>query len=217
VLASVVWLAAVERISIYRATAGTGAAKTVRVQLQPRVIEYGLARISVSGITATSVSARLMDANDPTGVAYQWAPYRWRRLKLVRGRWSGVLSAPPLLGIYQLQFQIRHPKRLLRSPHWLLRVLPPGTLNRPAFTTPLAAVHNYVSKLPGNQVLVADRPWPQAAYDHRDPRLLRLFVIAYAPQDGNKRSTQRGLFIATFRDGYHGRWRLLEATVSPPD
>jgi hypothetical protein len=116
-----------------------------------------------------------------------------------------------------MQFQIQGPKRLLRSPHWLLRVLPPGTLNRPAFTTPLAAIRNYVSKLPGDQVLVAERPWPHPAYDHRDPRLLRLFVIAYAPQDDNTRSTQRGMFITTVRDGYHGRWRLLEATASPPD
>ena len=187
------------------------------MQLQPRVIEYGLARVSVSGITATSVSARLLDANDPAGLAYRWTPYRWRRLELVRGRWSGVLAAPPLLGTYQLQFQIHHPKRLLGSPRWLLEVLPPGTLNHAAFTTPLAVLRNYVSKLPGNQVLVAERPWPQAAYDHRDPRLSRVFVIAYAPRDDNTPSTQRGLFIATFRDGYHGRWRLLETTVSPPD
>ena len=191
--------------------------ETVRVQLRPRVVEYGHARVSVSGITATSVSARLLDANDPAGAAYQWAPYRWRRLKLVRGKWSGVLSAPPLLGIYQLQVQIQGSERPLRSPHWLLRVLPPGALDRPAFTTNLAAIRNYVSKLPGNQVLVAERPWPQAAYDHRDPRLLRLFVIAYAPQDDNTPGTQRGLFVTTFRDGYRGRWRLLEATVSPPD
>jgi len=217
VIASVVSLAAVERISISRAVPEAGAAEAVRVQLQPRVIEYGVVRVSVSGITATSVSARLLDANDPAGVAYQWTPYRWRRLEPVRGRWSGVLSAPPLLGIYQLQLQIQQPKQLLRSPHWLLRVLPPGTLNRPAFTTPLAVIRNYVSELPGNQILVAERPWPQAGYDHRDPRLLGLFVIAYAPQSDNTPSTQRGLFIATFRDGYHGRWRLLEATVSPPD
>jgi hypothetical protein len=151
VIASVVSLAAVERISISRAAAGAGAGESVRVQFQPRVIEYGLARVSVSGITATSVSARLLDANDPAGLAYEWAPYRWRRLELVRGRWSGVLPAPPLLGIYQVQFQIRQPKRLLRSPHWLLRVLPPGTLTRPAFTTPLAAIRNYVTKLSGNR------------------------------------------------------------------
>jgi hypothetical protein len=217
VIASVVSLVAVERLSISRATAGAGAANTVRVQLQPRVIEYGHARVAVSGITATSVSARLLDANDPAGVAYRWSPYRWRRLELARGRWSGVLSAPPLLGIYQVQFRIQQPGRLLRSPHWLLWVLPPGTLDRRAFTTPLAAIRNYVTTLPGDQVLAAERPWPQAAYDHRDPRLLRLFVIAYAPQDDNTPGAQRGLFITTFRDGYHGRWRLLEATVSPPD
>jgi hypothetical protein len=115
-----------------------------------------------------------------------------------------------------LQIQVRQPRRLLRSQHWLLPVLPPGALDRPAFATPLAAIRYYVSQLAGNQVLVTERSWPQAVYDHRDPRLFRLFVIAYAPRDDNATGDQQGLFIATFRDGYHGRWRLLEATVSPP-
>jgi hypothetical protein len=163
------------------------------------------------------VSARLLDANDPAGVAYRWAPYRWRHLRLVRGRWSGVLAAPPLRGIYQLQFRVRQRKRLLQSPHWLLGVLPPGALGRPAFLTPLAVVSNYVSNLPGTQVIVSERPWPQSDYDHRDPRLHREFVIAYAPLGDTTPGAQRGLFITAFRDGYHGRWRLLEATVSPPD
>lgn len=163
------------------------------------------------------MSVRLLDANDPAGVAYRWAPYRWRRLRLVRGRWSGVLAAPPLRGIYQLQFQVQQPNRLLQSPRWLLRVLPPGTLRRSAVLTPLAVVRDYVRDLPGTQVIVSERPWPQAAYDHRDPRLQRVFVIAYAPLGDTTPGAQRGLFITAFRNGYHGRWRLLEATVSPPD
>jgi hypothetical protein len=118
-----------------------------------------------------------------------------------------------LRGIYQLQFRVGRRKRLLQSPHWLLRVLPPGDLRRRALPTPLAVTLAYVRNLPGNQVLVAARPWPQASFDHRDPRLHRLFAIAYAPR-GNY-NARRGLFITAVRDGYHGRWRLLEATVSP--
>jgi hypothetical protein len=105
----------------------------------------------------------------------------------------------------------------LQSRHWLLRVLPPGTLKRPAFATPRAVIRDYVSGLPGNQVLVVARPYPRAAYDHRDSRLHRLFVIAYAPRSDNQPSSQLGLFITTVRNGYHGRWRLLEATIRPPD
>jgi hypothetical protein len=188
----------------------------IRVRLQPRVVEYGPARLAVSGISAAAVFVRLRDANDPAGLAYQWTPYRWLRLRWERGRWSGVLAAPPLLGIYQLQFRVQQHK-LLQSPHWLLRVLPPRTLERSAFPTPQAVIHNYVSDLPGHQILVAIRQWPPARFDHRDPRLHRLFVIAYAQRGDNRPNTRLGLFITTVRDGYHGRWRLLEATTGPYD
>jgi hypothetical protein len=55
------------------------------VRLQPQVVEYGPARVSVSGISAGSVSVRL------------------------RG-------APPLRGLYQLQFRVEHPEHFLQSP-----------------------------------------------------------------------------------------------------
>ena len=199
-----------------RTTSGPNT-RTVRVRLQPRVVEYGPARVSVSGVTAASVSVRLLDANDPAGLADQWAPYPWHRLRPVRGRWSGVLPAPPLRGIYQLQFHTQQRQRLLQSPHWLLRVFPPGTMRGSAFSSPQAVIRDYVSHLPGNQVLVAARPYPQAAYDHRNPRLHRIYVIAYAPQGENQPSSRLGLFITTVRNGYRGRWRLLEATIGPPD
>jgi len=173
--------------------------------------------VLVSGLSASAVSVRLEGADDPAGLAYQWTPYRWRRLRLVRGAWRGILSAPPLRGIYRLQFQVQRSKRFLQSPHWLLRVLPPGALKRSAFQTPRAVIRDYVSDLPGDRVLVAARRWPQAAFDHRDPRLQRIFAIAYAPRGDRRPGARRGLFITTFRNGYRGRWRLLEATIHPPD
>jgi hypothetical protein len=180
-------------------------------------MQFGLARVSVSGIATDALSVRVRDANDPAGLAYRWTPYRWRRLRLVRGRWHGVLLAPPLLGVYQLQFRVPQHTRLLQSPQWLLRVLPPGALRRAAFPSPQAVIRDYVRELPGDQVLVADRAWSPPEYDRRDPRLVRLFVIAYAPRGDGSRSSRLGRFIATFRDGFAGRWRLLEATTEPPD
>jgi hypothetical protein len=163
------------------------------------------------------VSVRLLGADDPAGLAYKWAPYPWRRLRLVQGTWRGVLPAPPLRGIYQVQLRVGQRRRVLQSPHWLLRVLVPGTLDRRAFPTPRAVVRDFVGNLPGNQVLIAARPWPAAAFDHRDPRLNRLFVIAYAPRGNESADARRGLFITTVRDGYRGRWRLLEAATTPYD
>ena len=199
------------------ARSDTERVRPIRVRVEPRVLDYGPARVSVAGLSAATVSVRLRGANDPAGLAYQWNPYRWRRLKRGGGSWRGLVARPPLHGIYQVQLRVGQSTRLLQSPHWLLRVLPPGALKRAAFRTPRAVIRSYVSDLAGNEVLIAIRRWPRAAFDHRDPRLHRLFVIAYAPKADNTPSARFGQFITTFRDGYHGRWRLLEATTSPPD
>lgn len=212
------WTAtAVTAVLVLPAGAFGHRAGPARVRVQPRVVEYAPSHVSLTGIAAAAVSVRLRDANDPAGPAYRWTAYRWRRLRLVGGSWRGVLPAPPLRGIYQLQFRVQQSRRFLQSPHWLLRVFPPGTLRRSAFRTPRDVIDDYVRKLPGHQTLVAVRPWPQAAYDRRDPRLHRIFVIAYAPRGDGRPSSRLGAFITTVRDGYHGRWRLLESTTGPPD
>jgi hypothetical protein len=202
---------------VLSASASGQAPPAIRVHVQPRVVEYRPSQVSVTGVAASAVSVRLRGADDPAGPAYRWTAYRWHRLRLEQSSWRGVLPAPPLRGVYQLQFRVRQSERLLQAPRWLLRVMPPGTLKRSAFRTPRAVVDDYVGDLPGDQVLVAARRWPQAAYDHRDPRLNRTFVIAYAPRGDRRPSSRLGAFITTVRDGYHGRWRLLETTTGPPD
>ncbi len=52
-------------------------------------------------------------------------------------------------------------------------------------------------------------------FDRRDPRLHQLMVVAYRPAGDKRVSDRLGMFIMSFRNGYGGRWRLLEATVSP--
>ena len=42
-----------------------------------------------------------------------------------------------------------------------------------------------------------------------------LFVIAYAPRGDNRPGSRLGRFISTVRNGYHGRWRVLEVTTQP--
>lgn len=214
---SLAWLTAIVCLAgMGRSVASfAGPGHAVLVRLEPRVVEYGPAQVSISGIAAASVVVRLEGATDEKGLAYQWTPYRWRRLRPIGGAWRGVLPAPPLQGIYQLQFRLQPHQQLLQSRHWLLRVLAPGTLHRQAFATPRAVIRDFVSRLRGRQVLVALRRWPQAAFDHRDPRLNRVFVIAYAPRGRTHPVFRRGLFITTFRNGFNGHWRLLQATVAP--
>jgi hypothetical protein len=64
---------------------------------------------------------------------------------------------------------------------------------------------------------VALRRWPLAAFDPRDPRLHRVFVIAYTALGNQRPDSRRGLFVTTVRDGFRGRWRVLEATTQPYD
>jgi hypothetical protein len=188
----------------------------VRVALgAPAVGLYHSASVRVSGITARSVEGRLVGAIDRSGLAYEWTPYRWRALRLHSGTWRGRLPAPPLFGIYRLRLRLDHGGRFLSSARWLVRVFPSGTLKRPSSSTASGVVRHFVAQLPGHQVLVALRRWPPAKFDHRDPRLNRLFVIAYAPRGDSRPGSRLGVFITTVRDGFRGRWRLLEATPQP--
>jgi hypothetical protein len=181
----------------------------------PAIDLFHSASVRVSGITARSAEVRLVGAIDRAGRAYEWTPYRWQMLRAHRGTWRGELPAPPLLGIYRLQLRIDHGGRFLTSARWLVRVFPAGAMKRRSFPTAVGAVGHFVAHLPGHEVLVASKRWPLSSFDHRDPRLNRLFVIAYAPRGDNRRSSRLGLFVTTVRDGYHGRWRVLETTTQP--
>jgi hypothetical protein len=186
------------------------------VTLRPGVIDlYHSASISVGAIAARRVEVRVLGAIDRAGPAYEWTPYHWRRLRLREGTWRGELPAPPLFGAYRLQLRLDGGRGYLSSPRWLLRVFPHGTLGRPLRSTPVAAIREFVAQLRGRQVLVACRHWPPAAFDHRDPRLQQLFAVAYAPRGDHRRDSRLGLFVTIVRDGYHGGWRVLQATTQP--
>ena len=188
----------------------------VQVRLRSPVIDlFQSASVRVSGITAQQAEVRLLGAIDSSGLAYEWTPYRWQRLRLVHGTWLGVLPAPALRGIYRLQLRLDHGRIRLSSERWLLRVFPTGSSTRRSFRTPLGAARDFVARQPGKNILVAARRWPEATFDRRDPRLHRLLVVAYAPQGDDRASSRLGLFITTVRDGYHGRWRVLSATIQP--
>jgi hypothetical protein len=215
VVARVSVLVAVGAVAVGPGPAG---AASVQLRLPAPVIDlYHAASVTVSGVHARRAEVRLLGALDRRGPAYRWTPYPWRPLRLVGGSWHGLLPAPPLLGVYQLQLRLDHGRALLSSPRWLLHVLAAGTMTRRSFPTARAAIRDFVAHLPGRPQLVALRPWPRPPFDHRDPRLQRLFVIAYTPRGEHRPAARRGLFLTTVRDNYHGRWRLLQATTQPYD
>jgi hypothetical protein len=180
-----------------------------RVELRPAVVTAGeQATITVSGVHARSVEVRLVAA-DPLARALPW-----QSLRLFDGAWVGTLPAPTRLGVYPVVLRTTPGGPLFRSQRFLLRVFDPGTRARPAFDNPVDVVRWWVRTVP-HATLVALKSWPRPAFDQRDVRLHRQFVIAYSLPGLPQVSDRLGMFITAFRDGYGAPWRLLEATVEP--
>jgi len=182
----------------------------LRVELQPAVVRLReRAAIAVSGIHARSLEVRLAGATDTSG-----RPLPWRSLVSVDGAWVGTLPAPALRGIYPVVLRRGAGTTPFRSHGLRLRVFAAGTPERPSFDSPVEVVHWWVRTVP-HATLVALKAWPRPAFDRRDLRLHRLFVVAYSPPGHPQIRDRLGMFVTAVRDGYGARWRLLEATVQP--
>jgi len=180
----------------------------------------GLSGVSVAtaGITAQAdhpvvrlyepISVTVEGAAGATAVAVGLAG-TWTSLRADHGRWRGVLASPGSLGIYPLDVKTRPGGRVVADAGWL-RVFEPGTLSRPSFATPDEVATWWVETI-AHGTVVAVRRWPQLLFDRRDLRLHQLFVVAYDTPAHN----YLGIWITAVREGYAGRWRLLEASIFP--
>jgi hypothetical protein len=194
--------AAVLAVSVGGAAARS--AGTIRITVTPSVSRLGTpAAIAVTGIGTPELEARLKGAADRSGEPTGWTP-----LHLVGGSWHGTLPAPLLHGIYPVQLHVG--TRTIEPRRRLFRVFSPRVAGEPGFEHPFAVVRWWVAGR--HATLAAWRRWPLSPDDHRDRRLHRLFVIAYR----RRGRPELGVFITAVRDGYSGRWKLLEATVEPP-
>jgi len=181
-----------------------------RVDLQPSVVTFGEhATIAVSGIDVRSLAVRLSGSTYADG-----EPLPWRSLRFVDGAWHGTLPAPAWRGVYPVEFRTGSTAAPIKPAGLFLRVFAPGTRERPSFDRPIDIVRWWVRTVP-QATLVAIKAWPRPAFDGRDVRLNRLFVVAYSLPGHPAADDQLGMFVTAFRDGYGGRWRLLDATVQP--
>jgi hypothetical protein len=185
-----------------------------QVELQPAVAQLReRATIAVSGIHARSLEVLLAGATDTLGNQ----PARqlpWVSLHLVDGAWRGTLPAPALRGVYPIVLRTGAGAPAIRSQQLFLRVFTPGTGTQPSFANPVDVVRWWV-RTDRHAKLVALKAWPRPGFDLRDLRLHRLFVVAYSPPGHPQVRDRMGMFVTAVRDGYSGRWRLLEATVEP--
>jgi hypothetical protein len=181
----------------------------LELKLSPAIVPLGRkARIVVTGVRASSVGARLVGASLDLGRPLPWTP-----LHPGRGGWTGKLAAPEFLGVYPVELRIGHGLRIIRAKRSRLYVFAPGTFAEPTFGTPEAVARWWVQTLPASlhANLSALKRWQTPAFDHRDPRLHQLLVVAYV----TGASDSFGMFVTAVRGTPKGRWRMLEATVQP--
>jgi hypothetical protein len=187
-----------------------GTPASVHVSLQPGLVTLGgRATVRVDGWNGARLQVALAGATNRNG-----RPLGWRDARR-RGRtWLADLPHPTLRGIYPVLLRHNPGDRITRSPNWLLRVFRPHANHEPRFAAPQDAVRWWVHTRP-HGIIRALRPWRRPDFDKRDPRLHRLYVVAYNPPGRPGIDNRLGTFITTVRDGYNGPWRLLEATVLP--
>jgi hypothetical protein len=186
------------------------ASASLHVSLRPSVVAVGgLVTVRVEGWQGSRLEVALDGASDRNGHLLGWRAARRRG-----SSWTAALPRPALRGIYPLLLRERRGSRVVRSRHWLLRVFRPRASREPSFATPEEVIRWWVhTRTRGT--LAALRQWRRPDFDRRDPRLHRLFVVAYNPPRLPGVANRLGMFVTAVRDGYVGRWRLLEATVLP--
>jgi len=178
---------------------------------QPAVVRLrGSASVVVRGLASPWAEVRLAGATAPNG-----SPLGWRPLHPVGVTWRGRLPKPALRGAYPIELRAIAGGRVLRSAKWMFRVFAAGTLSRPSFSTPEGVAKWWVRTATDHARLVALKRWRRPGFDLRDQRLHQLLVVAYSPAGHPSVDDRLGMFVTAVRDGFNGRWRLLEATVQP--
>lgn len=174
----------------------------VRLNQQAIVIVRGY-------VPSRGLQVRLAGATDSQNVPATWIPLQHRGIV-----WTGPLPQPKLRGIYLIQLRAGPADPIIQSPGWLFRVFAVGTLARPSFTTPQEVIHWWVRSV-AHATVAALKRWQTVTWDHRDNRLHQVFVVAYSPPGDPAINDRLGMFVTAVRNGFHGRWRFLEAAIVP--
>ena len=190
---------------------GAAAAGAPVVAADPAIVRLGgSASVTVHGLAGRRLEVRLAGATTAAGT-----PFGWRPLRLASNVWRGSLPTPALRGIYPIEVRAGAGRPVARSARWMLRVFAAGTLSRPSFSTPEGVARWWVRTATGHARLRALRRWPRPGFDLRDRRLHQLLVVAYSPVGHPGIDDRLGMFVTAVRNGFDGRWRLLEATLQP--
>lgn len=191
-------------------TASVGVVSAPSVVVTPHVAILGeRATVVVQNWPGHRLQVALLGATNAGDRTIGWSPAR-----RLHGEWVAVLPAPKLRGIYPILLRSGSGARVVSSRRWLLRIFRRSAEGEPSFAQPPNVVRWWVRRF-AHGTLRALREWPRPAFDKRDLRLHRLFVVAYSPHGRPSVGDRLGMFVTAVRDGYAGRWRLLEASAQP--
>jgi hypothetical protein len=182
-----------------------------QVTLNPAVVPLRhTASVTVTGIDAPTLQVHLLGSSSLLGKALPWTT-----MHRLGSTWRATLPLPEFRGIYPIELRVSRGAEVMRSEQWLLRVFAPGTLSGPSFKTPEGVVAYWLREKTAQGRLEALRHWPRPAFDRRVKRLHELMVISYSLPERRAVRDRLGIFVTAVRDGYHGRWRFLEASAFP--
>ncbi len=178
---------------------GGGAGVTVTPQNAAR---DGMVRISVHGVAAQTVDARLEGGVASGGRWFSWV----RLLPAGPGSWYSILRAPGYLGVFPVQ--LRAGGRVVATTA-SVRILPPGFARRPGFWQPESVARWWVGTR--HVRLESVSTWRSGYFTHRDPMLNRLLRVGYAPSGRDPAV----VYLSIARLTLDTPWRLLQAVGAP--
>jgi len=182
-----------------------------KVTVNPAVVPLRhTATVTVRGVFGPTLEVHLLGSSQNDGRPIPWTPLR--RVGLM---WRGTLPLPEYRGIYPVELRVARGMPVIRSESWLFRVFAPGTLARPSFRTADEVAAYWVRTKTSHGRVEAVRNWPRPAFDRRIRKLHQLMVVAYSLPNRRRVKDRLGVFVTAVRDGYHGRWRFLEASFKP--
>jgi hypothetical protein len=172
----------------------------------------GQVRISVSGVSAPAVSARIDGGLASGGRWFNWVALR----PGAGGTWWTVLRAPGYLGVYPVEIRAG---RAVDRTDAVVQILPAGYTAEPGFVEPEQVAEWWTRIAPAAATLTGVSTWQAGFFTHRDPdlnRLLRVrFTIARAWPQLHLKPGERTMFLSVARLRAGGLWRLLEAVPAP--
>lgn len=168
--------------------------------------------VTVTGLNAPSALVVLHGGIARRGKWFHWVPLRADG----GGRWTAILKAPGLLGIYPVHVRVG---RVVRTTDATVEVVPPRFTAQPGFAAPEQVAQWWAFNAKPGVMIKSVTTWRSGFFTHRDPVFNRLLRVQFRllgnwPQQ-HLRPGEHVLYLSVARRTTSGAWRLLETVAAP--